>query len=81
MRFILKVFFQLYRYVLGPLLYSLFPGYGCRFTPTCSVYAHECISLHGAWKGVWFSIKRILRCHPFQKGGFDPPPEKNEGNW
>lgn len=48
----------------------------CRFTPTCSTYAIEAIEKHGALKGLYLSIKRILRCHPFCKGGYDPVPEK-----
>ena len=45
----------------------------CRFEPTCSVYAIEAIETHG-WYGAWLAVKRILRCHPFCKGGFDPVP-------
>ena len=44
----------------------------CRFTPTCSTYALEAIEKHGALKGLYLSIKRILRCNPFTKGGYDP---------
>jgi putative membrane protein insertion efficiency factor len=46
----------------------------CRFYPTCSNYAIEAIERHGAIKGILFSIRRILRCQPFCKGGFDPVP-------
>lgn len=44
----------------------------CRFTPTCSHYAMEAIELHGPWRGLWLAGRRILRCHPFHPGGFDP---------
>ena len=44
----------------------------CRFYPTCSEYALEAISKYGALKGGFLSIKRILKCHPFNKGGYDP---------
>lgn len=46
----------------------------CRFYPTCSNYALQAIEKYGPFKGVYLSIKRILRCHPFSKGGYDPVP-------
>jgi len=45
----------------------------CRFTPTCSEYAIEAIETHG-WYGAWLAVKRILRCQPLCKGGYDPVP-------
>ena len=44
----------------------------CRFTPTCSEYALEAVKRYGPWKGMWLSLKRIAKCHPFHKGGYDP---------
>lgn len=44
----------------------------CRFYPTCSQYAIEAIEKYGALKGLYLSIKRVLKCHPFNKGGYDP---------
>lgn len=50
----------------------------CRFTPTCSQYAIEAIEIYGIFKGSLMAIWRILRCNPFNKGGWDPvPPKKN----
>lgn len=46
----------------------------CRFIPTCSEYALEAIQKYGAIKGSWLAVKRILKCHPFHKGGYDPVP-------
>jgi len=46
----------------------------CRFVPTCSQYALEALEKYGAVKGSWLAFKRILRCNPFHKGGYDPVP-------
>ena len=46
----------------------------CRFIPTCSGYALEAVEKYGAAKGVWLSLRRVLKCHPFHKGGWDPVP-------
>lgn len=46
----------------------------CRFTPTCSQYAHEAVTKYGPFKGSWMALRRILRCHPFHPGGYDPVP-------
>ncbi len=52
----------------------------CRFHPTCSSYAIEAIETHGVLKGTLMGIWRVLRCHPFHPGGFDPvPPRRSEG--
>lgn len=44
----------------------------CRFTPTCSDYTHQAVEKYGAGKGLFLGFKRIIRCHPWNKGGFDP---------
>ncbi|HIU34537.1 MAG TPA: membrane protein insertion efficiency factor YidD [Candidatus Pullichristensenella excrementigallinarum] len=46
----------------------------CRFSPTCSEYAMEAIEKYGAVKGGYLAVRRILKCHPFHKGGYDPVP-------
>ena len=58
-----------YQLTLSPLLPS-----GCRFTPSCSRFTYEAIERYGAFKGSWMGAKRILRCHPLHKGGYDPVP-------
>ena len=45
---------------------------GCRFNPTCSTYTYQAVLKYGTIKGLFLGFKRILRCHPFSKGGFDP---------
>ena len=64
---------KLYRKCISPLKIPC-----CRFTPTCSAYAIEAISVHGCIKGTALAVWRILRCNPFCKGGYDPVPPKKE---
>ena len=52
----------------------------CRFHPSCSSYAIQAIEKHGAFKGCYLAIKRLLRCQPFHPGGYDPVPEKSLDN-
>jgi putative membrane protein insertion efficiency factor len=69
MKKLLKIFIKFYQYFISPLT-----GRNCRFYPTCSSYSLEAIEKHGAVKGSVLAGKRILRCHPFHAGGFDPVP-------
>jgi len=57
---------------------SMFFGGSCKFYPSCSVYAQEAIAKHGARRGSWLALRRLLRCRPFTKGGFDPVPDGDE---
>lgn len=70
MKILLLLPIRFYRYAISPLM----AGH-CRFTPTCSAYAEEAIRRHGALKGSWLASHRILRCHPWCDGGYDPVPE------
>lgn len=60
---------RIYQMCISPLL-----GPHCRFTPTCSAYFIEAVEKYGPLKGSWLGIKRILRCHPGNPGGYDPVP-------
>jgi hypothetical protein len=67
MKFLFLNFLRLYKALLSPFLPP-----ACRFTPTCSEYAMGAIEKYGAFRGTWLGVKRILRCQPFCKGGYDP---------
>jgi len=58
-----------YQLALSPLL-----GNSCRYEPSCSRYTYEAVQRYGWAKGSWMGVKRIARCHPFAKGGYDPVP-------
>jgi putative membrane protein insertion efficiency factor len=59
---------RMYQIVLSPFL-----GGHCRFTPSCSHYFIGAVRKHGPWRGSWMGLCRILRCHPWHPGGYDPP--------
>jgi putative membrane protein insertion efficiency factor len=60
------------------IFFSPFLGGACKFYPSCSIYAQEAIELHGARRGAWLALKRLGRCRPFTKGGFDPVPDAKD---
>lgn len=62
---------RLYQYLISPLL-----GPRCRFHPSCSHYAIEAVETHGALRGGWLALRRLLRCHPGHPGGYDPVPPR-----
>ncbi|MEN6437710.1 MAG: membrane protein insertion efficiency factor YidD [Syntrophobacter sp.] len=66
---------RIYQYFISPLMPT-----ACRFYPSCSAYAHEAIRLHGILKGLYLGLRRILRCHPFHPGGYDPVPRRAVSN-
>ena len=70
---IIKKFFlfliSVYRKLISPFLPPC-----CRFTPTCSAYAYQAIEKYGPWKGSYLAVRRILKCHPYHAGGYDPVP-------
>ena len=69
-KWILLLLVRVYQVFLSP-----FFGGACKFYPSCSRYGYEAIAKHGAWSGSVLAVKRLLRCRPFTKGGFDPVPD------
>jgi uncharacterized protein len=68
-----------YRHLLSPFLHTAAGATGaCRFQPSCSEYAAIAVSEYGVLRGGWMALRRLLRCHPFHRGGFDPVPAKTE---
>ncbi len=73
--FLLSIPIHLYRWTIGPLLPRV-----CRFEPTCSAYALEALRVRGPFMGLYLTVRRLLRCHPFHEGGLDPvPPPPSKG--
>lgn len=73
MRRLILGLIRIYQLTLSPLL-----GSNCRFEPTCSAYATEAIKKFGVLKGGYLSFRRLIKCHPFHEGGYDPVPDTVE---
>lgn len=71
----LRGLIRAYQKLISPLL-----GSNCRFEPSCSAYAEEALQVHGAFRGSWLALRRIIRCHPWGGSGFDPVPPPEERN-
>ena len=69
-RFIFLGLIRLYQYFISPMMTPT-----CRFYPSCSTYTYNSIKLHGVAKGLYLGARRILHCHPFHPGGYDPVPQ------
>ncbi|MEH0019670.1 MAG: membrane protein insertion efficiency factor YidD [Desulfobacter sp.] len=68
-RQLLSILIRFYQFFISPFL-----GANCRYVPTCSAYALEAVEKYGSLKGSALALKRVLRCHPFRPGGYDPVP-------
>lgn len=70
-RLLLQGLIKIYRFVISPIL-----GHHCRFYPSCSQYAQIALEKHGLINGIWLGLRRLVRCHPWCPGGYDPVPDK-----
>jgi putative membrane protein insertion efficiency factor len=68
-KYVLIGLLRAYRFAISPLY-----GQVCRYHPSCSAYALEAVTVHGAVKGSWLAVRRLGRCHPWARGGYDPVP-------
>jgi putative membrane protein insertion efficiency factor len=70
-RWVLIGLLRVYRLAISPLY-----GQVCRYHPSCSAYALEAVTTHGSLRGSWLTLRRLLRCHPWAAGGYDPVPPR-----
>lgn len=67
--------FWAYRRMVSPMLHAV--GWThCKYLPTCSEYGYVAMARFGVWRGGWMALRRVMRCHPWAKGGLDPVPDK-----
>ncbi|MEX1114991.1 MAG: membrane protein insertion efficiency factor YidD [Akkermansiaceae bacterium] len=73
--FLIRSLIRFYQRILNPMIKATGgPGLGCRYDPTCSHYFLQAAELHGPFRGSWYGICRIFRCHPWGGSGYDPVP-------
>lgn len=70
----MRALIAVYRYGISPFIAG-----SCRYHPSCSSYAEEALSTHGAFRGGWIALKRMARCHPWGGHGYDPVPDTQQG--
>jgi putative membrane protein insertion efficiency factor len=70
---LISIFIRLYQLTISP-----FTPRSCRYLPSCSQYSLDALKLHGIRSGIYLTIKRILRCHPWGDSGYDPVPNKHK---
>jgi putative membrane protein insertion efficiency factor len=76
LKYVLIALLRAYRFAISPLY-----GQVCRYHPSCSAYALEAVTVHGSIKGSWLAVRRIARCNPWARGGYDPvPPRTRRGS-
>ncbi|WP_101525939.1 membrane protein insertion efficiency factor YidD [Nocardioides houyundeii] len=75
MKYVLIGLLRLYRAFISPLY-----GQVCRYHPTCSAYALDAVREYGSIKGSWLAVRRLVRCHPWSPGGYDPVPPRTSAN-
>lgn len=73
MKYLLIGFIRAWRFAISPLY-----GQVCRYHPSCSAYALEAVTAHGAVRGTWLAVRRLARCHPWSDGGYDPVPARGQ---